>query len=131
MSTYAVREKNTFNGMRPLLQMCIQYFYKGILYCSFLLLRKTIWLPMICWGHTLFYNSKVVQASTHTINKFSPLIVYLEIEATMTTHKLIKKRSYHQSCPISDWFGSQPFSEIMNLGNKMAVANHPRGRAKI
>ena len=33
---------------------------------------------------------QVVQASIHIINKFSPLISYLDLEATMTTHKLIK-----------------------------------------
>ena len=40
--------------------------------------------------YTLLYTSKVVQPSTHTIDKFSPLIIYLDFEATMTTLKLIK-----------------------------------------
>ena len=56
------------------------------------------------------------------INKFSPLIIYLDFEATMTTHKLIKKRSYCKSCLFSDWIGHQPFSEIIITNNKMAVA---------
>ena len=86
---------------------------------------------MVCWGYTLLYNGKVVQASTHTINKFSPLIIYLDFEATMTTHKLIKKHSYRQSCLISDWFGLRQFSEIMNPENKMAVAIHLKEGEKI
>ena len=40
--------------------------------------------------YTLLYTSKVVQPSTHTIDKFSLLIIYLDFEATMTTLKLIK-----------------------------------------
>ena len=31
----------------------------------------------------------------------------------MTTHKLVKKPSYRQSCLFSDWIGFQPFSEII------------------
>ena len=52
------------------------YQYKTILllrhFLSFVLsLHKTIWSWMVCWGYTLLYNSKIVQAST-----FSPLIIY-------------------------------------------------------
>ena len=32
------------------------------------------------------------------INQFSPLVIYLNFEANMMTQKLIKKRSYSQSC---------------------------------
>ena len=86
--------------MRPLLRMCIQYFHQGIVYRSLLLM--------------LLYASKVMQASTHNINKLSPLNIYLDFEATMTTHKLVKKRSYRQSCLISDWLGLRLFCEIIN-----------------
>ena len=64
-----------------------------------------------------------MQASTHTTSKFSPLIIYLDLEAIMTTHKVIKKLSYRQICLISDCFGLQPFSEIIIEDNKMAVAS--------
>ena len=132
MSTYSMRKKNTFNDMEPLLLMCIQYCYKCILYRSALPLRKTIWLRMVCQGYTLLYTSKVVQASTHTINKFSPLIIYLGFVAiTMTRRKLIKNSSYRQSCNIFDWFGLLSFSERMNPDKKMVVAIHLRGRAKL
>ena len=89
-----MRKKKIFNDTRSLLRICIQYFYQGILYRSVLSLHKTIWLQMVCWGYTLLYTSKVVQASTHTINKVSPLIIYLDFETTLTTSKLIKKHNY-------------------------------------
>ena len=123
-----MRKKKTFNDI---LQMCIQYFYRGILYRSVLPLRKTIWLRMLYWGYTILYTSKVKQASTHTINKLSPCIICLDFEATMTTYKLLKKRSYRQNCLISDWFGLRPFSETINPDNKMAAAIHFRKRSKI
>ena len=65
------------------------------------------------------------------INKISPLNIYLDFEATMATHKLIKKRSYSQSFLFSDWIGLQPFSEIIIADNKMAIATHLRKRVKI
>ena len=87
-------QKENFQWYVATLRMCIQFFYQGILFRSVLLLHKTTWFWMVCWGYTLLYTSKVLQASKHTINKFSSLIIYLDFEATMTTHKLIKKRSY-------------------------------------
>ena len=80
--------------------------------------------------HTLLCRSKVMQTSTRNINKFSPLIIYLDFEATTATHKLIKKRIYRQSCGNSDWLGFSPFSEIINADNKMAAAIHLRERVK-
>ena len=56
------------------------------------------------------------------INKFSPLIIYLDFKATMATHKLKKKLSYRQSCLFSVWIVFQPSSEIIIADNKMAVA---------
>ena len=88
-----MRKKNTFNDMRPLLWMCIQFFRQGILYRSVLPLHKTIWFRMVCWGYTLLYTNKVVQASEHTINKFFPLIIYLDFKSGMMIHKRTKKRS--------------------------------------
>ena len=70
-----------------------------------------------------------MQASTHYINKFSPLIIYLDFEATMTTHKLTKKQRYRQSCLISGCFGLRPFSEIINAGND-GGGHSPQGESK-
>ena len=117
----AMHKKNNFNDMQSLLPICIQYFYKGILYRSVLLLHKTTANGMLRL-YVFLYTSKVVQAIIRTINKFSPLIIYLDFEASMTTHKLIKKHSYRQSCLISNWFGLRPFSEIIDADKKMAVA---------
>ena len=74
---------------------------------------------------------KCIRNEACFINKFSPLIIYLDFKATMTTHKLIKKCSYRQSCHFSDWIGLQPFSDIIIADNKMAVAILPRERANI
>ena len=65
------------------------------------------------------------------INKFSHLIIYLDFEASMTTHELITKRSYRQNCLFSDWVGLWPFSEIIIADNKMVVAIHFREKEKI
>ena len=126
-----MRKKNTSNDMRLLLQMCIQYFYQEILYRSVLPLHKSIWLSMALRGYKLLCTIQVVHASTHTINKSSPLIIYLDFEATTTTHKLIKKRSYRHCCYISDLFGLRQFSEIMKPENKMTVAIHLKEVTKI
>ena len=74
---------------------------------------------------------KCIRIEACFINKFSPLIIYLDFKATMTTHKLIKKCSYRQSWNFSDWVGLQPFSDIIIADNKMAVAILPRERANI
>ena len=74
---------------------------------------------------------KCIRNEACFINRFSPLIIYLDFKATMTTHKLIKKCSYRQSCHFSDWIGLQPFSDIIIADNKMAVAILPRERANI
>ena len=73
---------------------------------------------------------KCIKNKRCVINKLSPLIIYLDFEVTMTIHKLIKKRSYHQNCLLSDWSGLQPFSETIIADNKMAVAKHLRGWQK-
>ena len=56
------------------------------------------------------------------VNKFPTAIIYLDFEAIMTAHKLIKKRCFRQSCLFSDWIGRRPFSEIIIADNEMAVA---------
>ena len=45
----------------------------------------------------------------------------MEFETTMTTHKLVKKRGYRQSCLFSDWIGFQPFSENIICINMVVV----------
>ena len=58
-------------------------------------------------------------------NKFSTLIIYLNFEAIMTTHKLKKKRSYRQSYLFSDWIGRRPFRKIIIGGSYP-----PQGKSK-
>ena len=64
-------------------------------------------------------------------NRFSPLIIYLDFEAAMMIHKLIKKRNYRQSYLSSDCIDLQPFSEIIFADKKMVAVIHLREKEKI
>ena len=110
----------------------LQHFYQNSPYRSVLPLHKTIWLRMLCWGYMRCSTPVRSWKQVYTpLKKLSPLIIYLDFEATMTTHKLIKKRSYRQNCLISGWFGLRPFSEIIDANNEMAVAIHLSEKANI
>ena len=111
--------------------------------CASSTFTKAFFIVLFCLSTRPFdcgWYAEAIRCSTpvrsckqvhNTINKFSFLIIYLDCEATMTTHKPIKKRSDRQSCLISDWYDLRPFSEIINADGKIAVAIHLREKTKI
>ena len=90
-------------------------------------------LPNLTPSHCLssIRLSKCIRNEGCFIYKSSPLIIYFDFKATITTRKLIKKRSYRQSCLFSDSIGRQPFIETIILDNKTTVAIPLREKVKI